>query len=96
MISRYDLPPLVLIERDPPLVMNDGCRVIGTLVEIEITRDRYEEMDVGYMMIPVPPTKSSHWPYDVIAGPGWRIYDSSSDHKTTWCRDLFLVVEAKS
>jgi hypothetical protein len=93
MTRGYD-PDLVMIKRDPPLVMKSGCKVTGRLVEIIATRDRFEEMAVGYMMIPVRPTKRERWPYDVIGGPEWYIYDSSGDHKTFWARDVYLVVEA--
>jgi hypothetical protein len=93
--GRYE-PDLVMIKRDPPLVMKSGCKVIGTLIETIITRDRYEEMDIGYLMIPVRPTKRHIWPFDIVAGPEWRIFDSSDDYKTTWARDVFLIVEKQS
>ena len=93
--SRYDEPDLRIIKREPPLVLNSGRKVIGTLVEFETTRDRYSEMPhgvgAGYMMIPEPPPG-----YPIDCNGPWRIYDSSGEHKTVWCRDCFLIVEKLS
>lgn len=72
--------PRILTEREIALLP-----VAGKLAEVVRTWDRFEDMGIGYRMVPVPP-----------GGPGWRIYDSSHDHKTTWCRDVFLIVEVQS
>jgi hypothetical protein len=61
-----------------------GYRLVGKLIELTTTRDRFEDLAPGYRMTPVRP------------GFGWRIHDSSKDHHTTWCRDVFLIVEVQS
>jgi hypothetical protein len=61
--------------------------IVGSLAEVETTRDRYDELNnhKGYVMRPIPPDND-----------GWRIYDDDKDYKTTWCRDVFLIVEVES
>jgi hypothetical protein len=73
------------IAHDPPIELSE-CRIVGTLVEIGTTRDQFEELAIGYLMMPVPPPG---WH-------GWRILDSSKDHHTTWIRDVHFIVEARS
>lgn len=76
-------------QRTAPRILTESeialLSVVGKLAEVVRTRDRFEDMGVGYRMIPVPP-----------GGPGWRIHDRSHDYKTTWCRDVFLIVEVQS
>jgi hypothetical protein len=74
-----------VIDIDDPEVMA-SLRIVGKMVEVRMTRDRYEELPIGYAMHPVPPNE-----------PGkWYIFDNSCDHRTKWGRDMFLIVEAQS
>ena len=54
------------------------CPHTGTLVEVELTRDRKEDHadGNGWSCIPVPP-----------AGAGWLLWDTTtSDRKSSWVR----------
>jgi hypothetical protein len=74
-----------------------GYRIVGKWIETITTRDRVEALAAGgYACNSVRPTTRNTYPFEVIAGPEWRIHDSSKDHHTVWCRDIFLIVEART
>jgi hypothetical protein len=61
--------------------------ITGKIVELVTTRDRYDEM-TGIISSVRPPVREGD------GDGGWYVWDGSSDTKTVWARDLFLVVEA--
>ncbi len=99
-------PPLVRCNcrsfppRDPFIGIGLAPRVVGKLIEVTTTRDRFEDLSPhGYAMHPVRPTSGPNWQTrnsDMEDHYAWRIHDSGKDHHTTWCRDVFLIVEAGS
>jgi hypothetical protein len=49
-------------------------KVTGKLIEVITTRDRCEDIPTGgYIMHPVRPTRRPIYPFEIIAGPEWRI-----------------------
>jgi hypothetical protein len=68
--------------------------IVGKIVELVTTRDRYDEM-TGIMTSVRPP---GHSGFNKCCPDGscWYVWDGSSDIKTVWARDIFLVVEAES
>jgi hypothetical protein len=70
----------------------DGIKppnIVGKIVQLVTTRDRYCEM-TGIISSVRPPVREGD------GDGGWYVWDGSSDTKTVWARDLFLVVEAES
>jgi hypothetical protein len=60
-------------------------KIVGKLVELVTTRNRYEEM-TGWIFSVRPP--GLHGCYD----DSWYVWNSS-DTKTVWARDIFLVID---
>jgi hypothetical protein len=77
---------------EPPrpmcLCQLSGAPVIRVVQEFAITRDDREPLfddeghENGWRCIPVRPE-----------GPGWEIYDETSDRKTKWRRLIIVAVE---
>jgi hypothetical protein len=98
--KRYPLSPAQQLAQQHKKVLKkicDGIKppvIVGKMVELRTTRDRYDEMTgVTHSVRPVGNVGSDRCCPD---GGCWYVYDGSSDHKTVWARDLFLIVEAES
>jgi hypothetical protein len=61
-----------------------GAPIVRIVQEFAITRDHriFCEDNSGWICCPVPPD-----------GPGWEIFDSSSDRKTKWRRLIVVAIE---
>jgi hypothetical protein len=69
----------------------NGYRIVGKLIETTITNDRIEDVGAFRFMNAVrPPIMGNREEWL-----SWRVHDSSQDKRTTWCRDLMLIVEAE-
>jgi hypothetical protein len=92
--KRYPLSPAQQLAQQYRKVLkkhHDGIKppnIVGKLVQLKTTRDRYAEM-TGIISSVRPPVREGS------GDGGWYIWDSSSDTKTIWARDIFLVIEAE-
>jgi hypothetical protein len=93
--KRYPLSPSQQLAQQYRKVLKkhyDGIRppkIVGRLVQLKTTRDRYCEM-TGIISSVRPTVREGD------GDGGWYVWDSSSDTKTVWARDIFLVVEDES
>jgi hypothetical protein len=70
-------------------------KIVGKIVELVTTRNRYDEI-TGIITSVRPPGHSGSNKC-CPGGSCWYVWDEgSSDTKTVWARDIFLIVEAES
>jgi hypothetical protein len=69
-----------------------GYRIVGKLIKTTITNDRVEDLGAFQFHNAVrPPINGNREEWL-----SWRVHDSSQDKRTTWCRDVMLIVGEES
>jgi hypothetical protein len=74
----------------------DGIKpptIVGKIVETVTTRNRYNEMTGTITSVRPPGHSGSN--KCCPGGSCWYVWDGSSDTRTVWARDIFLIVEAE-